>query len=301
MGFAALNTGNNLLYLVLALMLSFLVLSGILSESALRGIRIERRLPRELYAAAPNRIVLRVSNRLERIASFAISLEDHLAVAEAGDAAATPIGRAFALRVGPGETRERSYHFEPSTRGPHAFDRVRVSTRFPFGLFVKSVDLPLVDEALVYPPRRPVRVEIEAAAVRRESAEAAGRIARGDEVTGLREYAPGDGPGRVHWRRSLRAGRWLVGEREGEAAGEREIELRTTTAMSEAAFEEAVARAASEIQCHLEAGFRVGLRSANERFAPAASAAHRRALLGYLACVDRSELEATRAPEASAS
>ena len=36
-GFAALNTGNNLLYLVLALMLSFLVLSGLLSESALRG------------------------------------------------------------------------------------------------------------------------------------------------------------------------------------------------------------------------------------------------------------------------
>jgi hypothetical protein len=30
-GFAALNTGNNLLYLVLSLMLAFLVLSGVLS------------------------------------------------------------------------------------------------------------------------------------------------------------------------------------------------------------------------------------------------------------------------------
>ena len=35
-GFAALNTGNNLLYLVFALMLAFLVLSGILSETSLR-------------------------------------------------------------------------------------------------------------------------------------------------------------------------------------------------------------------------------------------------------------------------
>jgi hypothetical protein len=34
-GFDALNTGNNLLYLVLSLMLAFLVLSGALSESAL--------------------------------------------------------------------------------------------------------------------------------------------------------------------------------------------------------------------------------------------------------------------------
>ncbi|MBW2401796.1 MAG: DUF58 domain-containing protein, partial [Deltaproteobacteria bacterium] len=41
-GFAALNTGNNLLYLVLSLMLAFLVLSGVMSESALRGIRVRR-------------------------------------------------------------------------------------------------------------------------------------------------------------------------------------------------------------------------------------------------------------------
>ena len=46
-GFAALNTGNNLLYLILSFMLSFLVLSGVFSESALRGVRIRRRLPRD--------------------------------------------------------------------------------------------------------------------------------------------------------------------------------------------------------------------------------------------------------------
>ena len=37
-------------YRVLALMLAFLVLSGVLSESALRGSRVRRRLPRELFA-----------------------------------------------------------------------------------------------------------------------------------------------------------------------------------------------------------------------------------------------------------
>ena len=49
-GFAALNTGNNLLYLVLSLMLAFLTLSGVLSESALRGVRLRRELPREVFA-----------------------------------------------------------------------------------------------------------------------------------------------------------------------------------------------------------------------------------------------------------
>ena len=48
-GFAALNTGNNLLYLVLSFLLAFLTLSGVLSESALRGIEVRRRLPGELF------------------------------------------------------------------------------------------------------------------------------------------------------------------------------------------------------------------------------------------------------------
>src|SRR4030095_759081 len=43
-GFAALNTGNNLLYLVFSFLLAFLVLSGVLSEAALRRIEVRRRL-----------------------------------------------------------------------------------------------------------------------------------------------------------------------------------------------------------------------------------------------------------------
>src|SRR5215211_7938072 len=41
-GVGAVNTGNNLLYLVLGLLLSIIVASGILSERCLRGIRVRR-------------------------------------------------------------------------------------------------------------------------------------------------------------------------------------------------------------------------------------------------------------------
>jgi hypothetical protein len=41
-GFGALNTGNNLLYLVLGLLLSLIVVSGVLSERCLRGLRVKR-------------------------------------------------------------------------------------------------------------------------------------------------------------------------------------------------------------------------------------------------------------------
>ena len=52
-GFAAVNTGNNLLYLVLGLLLSLVILSGVLSEIALRGLEFRRRLPRRAYAGTP--------------------------------------------------------------------------------------------------------------------------------------------------------------------------------------------------------------------------------------------------------
>ena len=75
-GFAALNTGNNLLYLVVSLMLAFLVLSGVLSEAALRGIRIRRRLSPEVFAGRENSVTLLVRNEQKRTPAFAISIED---------------------------------------------------------------------------------------------------------------------------------------------------------------------------------------------------------------------------------
>ena len=113
-GFAALNTGNNLLYLVLSLMLAFLVLSGVLSESALRGISVRRRLPRELFAETSCTVGLEITNQQRRVPAFAVQVEDR---AREGDAAQRAAGRGFALRVGPGETEPRVYRCVPGRRG----------------------------------------------------------------------------------------------------------------------------------------------------------------------------------------
>ena len=115
-GFAALNTGNNLLYLVFALMLAFLVLSGVLSEASLRGIRIERHLPRELFAAATHSVVLRVHNDQRRVASFALTIEDR-ALADEGPRS---VGRCFTLRVGPRSRVDRRYALAPERRAARA-------------------------------------------------------------------------------------------------------------------------------------------------------------------------------------
>ena len=51
-GFAAVNTANNLLYLLLGLLLSLLLVSGVLSDLALWKLKMRRRVPARLFAGA---------------------------------------------------------------------------------------------------------------------------------------------------------------------------------------------------------------------------------------------------------
>jgi uncharacterized protein (DUF58 family) len=64
-GIAALNTGNNLLYIVVAAMLSAILVSGVASAVVLRRLELDVRLPQHLFAgrAAAGRVVLRNSRR----------------------------------------------------------------------------------------------------------------------------------------------------------------------------------------------------------------------------------------------
>src|SRR3970282_3009967 len=61
-GIAAINTGNNLLYLIVAMMLSLIVISGLMSESTLRSITVKRTLPRNAYKNSPVTITYSVTN-----------------------------------------------------------------------------------------------------------------------------------------------------------------------------------------------------------------------------------------------
>jgi uncharacterized protein (DUF58 family) len=261
-GFAALNTGNNLLYLVLSLMLAFLVLSGVLSESALRGISVRRRVPRELFAAAPASVGLEIHNRQRRVPSFAVVVEDR--VRDAGGVTRAA-GRVFALRIGPEASELRAYPYAPAQRGEILFEGFQVATRFPFGLFSKALVLESPEPALVYPAVEPL------------AASDAGGAPRGDGA--------GDAQRRIHWPASLRRAELLVRQVESERVPEVEVRLRTSRCAPGERFERAVCWAASEVVALLDAGSRVALRTDATWIPPAAGARQRGRLLGFLARV----------------
>jgi uncharacterized protein (DUF58 family) len=283
-GFAALNTGNNLLYLVLSFMLAFLVLSGVLSESALRGVRVRRRVPREVFAGHPAPVALEIRNEQRRVPAFALVVED-LAAGGLPGQPGRPLGRVFALRVASRGTETRTYGLVAAQRGELPLFGFRISTRFPFGLFSKAALVEAPEDVLVFPALEPVELPTPQGVEAREGE--AVRFARGagSEAQGLRGYAPGDPHRRIHWRASLRQGQLLVRDTEHERGAELEVLLRTRSEPGQA-FERAVSQAGSRVVAGLEAGLRVGLCTDAERLEPDTGARQRERLLAFLARVE---------------
>jgi uncharacterized protein (DUF58 family) len=141
-GAGAINTGNNLLFLILGLLLSSIVVSGLLSELNLRGVRVERRLPSFARAGAPALVGLVARNEKPRAPSFSLEIRER-----SGDVS----GSAHLLAVLAGDTVEAAYETVPARRGRYRFAELEIATRAPFGLFEKARPVEAPDELIVLP------------------------------------------------------------------------------------------------------------------------------------------------------
>ncbi|MGH7255676.1 MAG: DUF58 domain-containing protein, partial [Nitrospirales bacterium] len=129
-GVAATNTGNNLLYLLLAMMLSLVVLSGILSEQSLRLLDLRRQIPGHVFANRPATAALSITNRKTQFPSFSLRVSDVVG----GQALDRGI---HLLHLAAGTTTIQAYPLLIPRRGLYRIDGVKLQTRFPFGLFDK--------------------------------------------------------------------------------------------------------------------------------------------------------------------
>ena len=207
-GFAAINTGNNLLYLLLGWMLSVIVASGILSEQTLRGLRVTRLPPGRIFAGRPFLMGISLKNEKRRLPSFSIEVEDLVG--------RKPLDKkCYFLKVPAGRVQTTSYRHVFAKRGLYRFQGFRVSTKFPFALFRKSRDVEAAGEIVVFPAVHPV--QIPAPTPEQGGEDVRSRLGRRGEFFGLREFRSGDDKRDVHWRSSARQGRLMVREYEEES------------------------------------------------------------------------------------
>jgi uncharacterized protein (DUF58 family) len=240
-GFAAMNTGNNLLYLLLGAMLGFIAVSSWLSEQVIRDVRVRRHVPRSVTVGEDMRLTYAVTNDKARLPTMALE------VGEAG----LP-NRAFVGHVPAGASvRVRSVNAFVQ-RGIYTLGTVTLSTAFPFGLFRKERDLEIPDEIVVWPRTdRPVRAPSPGGGrLPRTGPVARGSAGHRGEYRSLRTYRPGDDPRDIHWRSSARLREPVLREYERDGVETRWIclDLRAEPgAAAEVAVEMAAALAAGAV------------------------------------------------------
>lgn len=207
-GLAAINTGNNLLYLLLGWLLSVIIASGALSEVSMRGLKVSRRPPPRVFARQPFLMEISVENVKDSLSSYSIEIEDLLDY--------EPLDKkCYFLKIPHGRVQRTSYRHAFGKRGMYRFSGFRIGTKFPFALFRKTRDVDEPGEVLVFPTIYPVPVPVPRA--RTVGGSVAVKLGRRGEFFGLREYRHGDDRRDVHWRSSARSGRLLVREYQEEA------------------------------------------------------------------------------------
>ncbi len=214
-GFAAINTGNNLLYLMLGMLLSIIIVSGILSEHTLRKLVVRRVLPDTAFAGRPFLVGVIVENQKSRAPSYSVQVEDVLREWP-------NTKKCYFLKVGAKTQQQTSYRAVFQRRGEHGFESFEVGTRFPFGFFAKSRRHPLKMSLIVFPCISPVR-DLPTALEDAEGDLTAHRPGPGTEFHGLRDYRMGDDARNIHWKRSARTGRLVL--RELERDGSRRLRI----------------------------------------------------------------------------
>lgn len=209
---AAINTGNNLFYLLLAMMLSIILMSGIMAEACLRRLEFHRHLPDLVYAGEPVTATVVVANRKSRLPSFSLHLWDVTGEQD--------IDRGLTLwQLMPGASQILSYPLIATRRGRLRFDGVRVGTSFPFGLFHKKAYYPLDASVVVAPVIRPVESTfLQNLAVLGQDLSLP-RKGHGSDLYNLRQYHAGDDSRTIHWLSTARTSKLMVRETEAEISG----------------------------------------------------------------------------------
>lgn len=241
LGVAAINTGNNLLYLLDSLLFGLIVVSGILSEMVMRQLRLRGVEPEEVYAGQPAPFGAIVSNEKRRLTSYSITVETL-------STAAVP--RVLYLpRIGAGTDRLVTWEDTLPARGRHRLAGLRITTRFPFGLFIKAGRPILNSEVVVFPSVHPISPELlrQLGAVGHAPAR---RRGSGSELYNLRGYRAGDDPRLLHWRSSAKTQNLTVRELEAETTEDTQLILLGVGVAGSRELEAALSEAAS-LAAHL--------------------------------------------------
>ena len=206
---AAVNTGNNLLFLILACLLAGILVSGVLSRVVLAGIEVKFDLPEHIFAEQPVLAEIELRNEKQVWPSFSVRVVgEGKSVQAAAEILTRPVFFPYVPRM---SAARQKVELRFPRRGVYRQDAFGIRTRFPFGFFEKTRRARSEIQIVVYPRVEPTDQFYEILPLL--SGEMASHFrGRGHDLHSLREYQPTDSARFVDWKVTAKSGRLMVRE-----------------------------------------------------------------------------------------
>jgi uncharacterized protein (DUF58 family) len=285
---AAVNTGNNLLFIILAALLATIAVSGIVSRNSLKQVAMSLQLPENVFAG--ERVYIKVSVRnLKRVfPSFSIRVEDpevnrsesllfrlRKRFSSGSETADSPEEDRTMLRqaayfpvLRAGETRSELTMQSFPNRGVYHLDGFWVSTRFPFGFFHRGERVGAKGEVLVYPVIQNISSFFHVLPFLPGHLEGL-HVGKGENLFSIRKYEESESARLIDWKATAKTGELMAREHARDEESKFCLILDTRIAEksrpeSGEKFEKAVSLAASIAAHFLEQGAGMEFLTPNE-------------------------------------
>lgn len=213
---AALNTGNNLLFMVLACLLAGILISGLLSRVVLGGVDVRLELPEHIFAQRTILAIAELDNTKQIVPSFSLSLVSEAAPKAVPSAAASAAPQildrpVYFAHIPHQQTVRQNVELTFPRRGIYRQDALGLRTRFPFGFLQKTRRVNSAIEVIVYPRIQPTEEFYEVLPLVSGELESYQR-GRGNDLYAIRDYQFNDSARHVDWKASARTGALQVKE-----------------------------------------------------------------------------------------
>jgi len=213
---AALNTGNNLLFMILACLLAGVLISGFLSRLVLSGVDVRLEMPEHIFAGKPIMAIAEIQNTKRTMPSFSILLVSEEKQKSKKKQLAQPAPSILARPVYfPHVPRQQIVRQNVELTFPHRGiyrqDTLGLRTKFPFGFLEKTRRVSSEIEALVYPSVEPTEQLCEILPLVSGEMESYQR-GRGNDLYSIRDYQFNDSARHVDWKATARTGALQVRE-----------------------------------------------------------------------------------------
>lgn len=243
-GIAALNTGNNLLFIIVSVMLAAVIVSGTASAGVLRGLELDISLPAQAFAKTTVAGRVKLHNQRRFMPAFSISVvppkaaKPHRRLHYEKTTFSFPARKPsvvlpdISLTFGP-EPHDPSppvlqecvyFPYIPAQttvsaavdisfprRGRYAQESFGVSTKFPFSFLAKTRRMPVSRELIVYPSVEATDELLDVLPTIRGEFESFVR-GRGYDLYRIRNHVPEDSARHVDWKATAKTGELKVRE-----------------------------------------------------------------------------------------